>query len=131
MGKGFPGTTPNPSYVTTRFSDAVLVPTGTPAVLSTAPEIKGGDVPKKIDFCCVVTSGSLEFIVFHLFRDGSEIQGPPFFGEQLLANGDALISMHWVDESPGKGKPVYDVRADGTTGDIAIAGVRSLTVHNI
>lgn len=134
MGKGFPHETPNPSYVTQRDDAASPSITTSETVLSTAPAVKGGDVPKKIHFSAQLNpDGAQQSIIFRCYRDGVQITaGTDVFREGLPATTDTpIVSMHWVDETPGKGDPVYEVRAVSTVDGTTVAAGRRITVHNL
>lgn len=121
---------PNPSFVTVIASNAVAIDT-TPSVttLLTATGIKGGDVAKKIEFTTEMVFTGAEGVNLFLYRDGVQI-GETF---SLTAPDveNKLFTVHWVDTAPGKGEPVYSVRADSVAGEIATVLQRRLTISNI
>jgi hypothetical protein len=119
---------PNPSYVHVESITPVGITT-TPGVTAlTAGAIKGGDVPKKIEFTTVLIFTRSETIIFTLFKDG--------VAQGQLRTHDAggaftqTVSMHWVDPAPGKGEPVYHVTAFGSVGGATTLASRALTVTN-
>jgi hypothetical protein len=125
---------PNPSYVTQRDDGGTGAITTSETVLSTAPSIKGGDAPKKIDFSCNINpDGAGQVLTFRLYRNGTQISSASdTFRKGLPATTDIdPITLHWVDESPGKATPVYEVRATSTVDGTVNASSRRLTVHNI
>ena len=133
--KGFPHETPNPSYVTDYQAGVVVIPIAPGVVLSTAPAIKGGDVSKKIEFTVVIGWSDLpDSISFECLRDGTPLteawglDNPNVAGPGPLS---ATYSFHWVDETPGKGAPVYSLRATASAGGGSGGGFRRLTAFNL
>jgi hypothetical protein len=124
---------PSPSAVTKK--DTVTTPTipmGAPAVISTAPAIKGGDAPKVIIFTVVILPTSNETVTFHMFRDGAEVDATDAYmqGADPAAPTPIAFTLHWYDPSPGKGAPVYDIRAESSAAAGTTANGRRLTVMN-
>lgn len=126
--KGWPYETPQPSYQTAHTTTPQAIAL-TSTILQTAPAIKGGDVAKKIEFTVDLASVAIETIIFTLFKDGVAQSEP--LTHRLVAADVQLVSMHWVDEAPGKGEPVYSIRATGSVGANTIASTRHLTVSNL
>ena len=129
-----PHSVPSPSYVTQRDDGATNSITTTETVLSTASAIKGGDAQKKILFSCQLNPDDTpQTLTFALYRDGTQISGAgDVFDQRVGAATDVeIVSMHWVDESPGKGAPVYEVRATSTADGTVTASSRRLTVNNV
>ena len=122
---------PNPSVVTKKNIDITApIPVAPGIVLSTAPAIKGGDVTKIIMFTVNVDLAGGDDIMLHLDRDGTEINVTDVYDETATPVGHRVLSMHWVDENPGKGAPVYAVRATSIIGAGTVANSRRITVHN-
>ncbi len=129
-----PHEAPSPSYVTQRDDGATGSITTSETVVSTASAIKGGDAPKKIDFSCQLNPDDTpQTLTFALYRDGTQITGAgDVFDQRVGAATDVeIVSMHWVDASPGKATPVYEVRATSTADGTVTASRRRLTVHNL
>lgn len=132
--KGFPHETPNPSYVTVRVDAGTGNITTAETVVATATAIKGGDVPKKIDLSCQINpDGVQQVLIFRCYRDGVQIEDAADQFRQGLpaANDVELVTMHWVDTTPGKGAPVYEVRATSTVDGTVTASNRRITAHNL
>lgn len=129
--KGFPHETPNPSWVQANALVPVPIPLGpAEAVILTAPEIKGGDVTKKIELTVVLEYTGPEQVTFTLYRDGAA-QPLTYMHEAGLAAPETnTVSMHWIDVAPGKAEPVYEVRASGNVGAVTSALSRQLSVFN-
>jgi hypothetical protein len=130
--KGFPHETPNPSSVTVRTNDAEVIPLSpTEVTLVTAPAIKGGDVPKHIHFSCLLQWTGAEVVIFNVYRDGALfLDTTDLFSHDAGAAVFQTVSFHFVDATPGKGEPVYDIRAQGSVGAITTATNRRLTITN-
>lgn len=133
MGKSQqgPNELPNPSVVSVAPVTTPTIASGGGTVAATLPAIKGGDVTKKIDASITITAGvTSETVTVTVERDGTP------FGEaypiSLIADTDiANISCTWLDTTPGKGKPVYTVRATSSVGGSGTLGVRRATAHNV
>jgi hypothetical protein len=132
--KGFPHETPNPSYVTDYQIDVVPILPAPGVVVSTAPAIKGGDVSKKIEFTVVVGWEVVpDDFSFECLRDGVPLPEVWGLGNPNVGGPGPLTvtySFHWVDETPGKGAPVYSLRVASTGGGSAVA-FRRLTAFNL
>jgi hypothetical protein len=133
--KGYPHETPQPSYVTDYQSGAVVIPVAPGVVLSTLPTIKGGDVSKKIEFTVVIGWEVVpDSLSFECLRDGVPlvevwgVENPNVGGPAPMS---VTYSFHWVDETPGKGAPVYSLRAVSAVASGSGAAFRRLTAFNL
>lgn len=117
----------NTTAITSTPAPIAVGPGGT--VISTAPAIKGGDVAKLILLTVVLIPGADELVSVDLERDGVSIAAG-VFTEPVSTGVSITRTFHWVDTAPGKGEPVYSIRAVGTVGS-CVAGRRRITVANI
>lgn len=123
---------PSPSFVSIGSATSPVIATGAGTVVLTLPAIKGGDAPKAIDASISIIAGAAtEDIIFTIERDGTP------FGESYpitIAAGAGVISnisCTWLDDTPGKGKPVYVIRAVAATGGSSSLFGRRATAHNV
>jgi len=132
--KGFPHETPNPSYVTDYTVGILPIPIAPGAILATAPAIKGGDVAKKIELTILVSWDIVpESILFQCERDGGllpEVYGYDNPNVGGVAPLQQTYTLHYVDETPGKGEPVYTIRGTSVAGAVGVALSR-ITVFNL
>ena len=131
MGKGYPQQTPNPSAVTAITAGGLAIASTPGTIVGTAPAIKGGDVPKVIVFTIAINYGGAEIVTVTVERDGVAFGSAYITGS--IAGGDTVLTtMHWFDATPGKGAPIYRVRAVGTNGGVGSANAgRTISVFNV
>jgi hypothetical protein len=133
--KGFPHETPKPSYVTDYQAGVVVIPVAPGVVVSTAPAIKGGDVPKKIEFTVALGwEVAPDSIAIECLKDSvplTEVWGVDNPNVGGPAPMTTTYSFHWVDETPGKGAPVYSIRMTASAGGGSGVAFRRVTAFNL
>lgn len=126
--KGFPHETPNPSSVFAIEAAAIPIP-ASPTTILTAPEIKGGDVPKVILASLTLTATAPDRVNFQCLRDGAPLT-TSYDQDIVEEDGVEIVTMHWYDDIPGKDEPVYTVVA-ASVGGVASTGANGrISVFN-
>ena len=130
MGRGFPGQTPNPSNVNAIEGAGIPLATDPGVIVATAPGIKGGDVPKVIVYSGGILYGPADTVTITVERDGV-----PFGSAYVTGSGGGaetiFTTFHWLDPDPGKGRPIYTVRAVALGGGGSANAGRTITVFNV
>lgn len=125
--KGFPHETPNPSSVFAIQVAPVAIPAA-PTTILTAPEIKGGDVPKIILASFILSSGVQDAVTFKCLRDAVELT--TVYEEDILEDETETVTLHWYDDTPGKGKPVYTIVAESLGANPTTGANSRISVFN-
>lgn len=131
MAKGtYSHPTPHPSHVSANASPSTaLLTTGNDVPL---PGIKGGDVPKKITFSGIISFNAPGDVTIICERDGTQV-GQSFMAGDTVVGGlrTVPVTLHWVDETPGKGLPIYNINLVASIDDVMVLVNYTLTAENL